>query len=250
MTRAFALEARLAGPVVLRGLLHLDGLVAAGRYLLTDDAEDLTRPLPFARVGSCYAASAAFLEVKSRGAALERITRIKSVRPAQLESEVIDPGPNAAVAARRVGPMSPYRGKLNTYPSYERVLACWWTGRGDPAACFEAVRHLRHLGAMARTGHGPVIEWHLHRLEDDPWAGIRGRDGRPLRAIPLDEWHTLSGSEALPPHAVIGRHRPMPPYWEPVGSTVCVMPARHDTILTRGELESVLGAKENGLVCA
>ncbi len=189
--RAFALEARLAGPVALRGLLHLDGLVAMGRFLLSDDPEDLVRALPLATFGSCYVASAAFL--------------------------MTDGGARSS------------------------ALGCWWTGRGDPEACFEAVRQLRHLGAVARIRHESITDWRLHALDDRDDIGIRGTDGRPLRAVPLAEWRALSGRDEIPPHAVVGPHRPRPPYWEQAGSIPCVMPERRDAIPPRAELGAILG---------
>lgn len=241
MMRNFAIEARLAGTLALNGLLHLDGLIAAGRLARSGVMADLGRTLPLEFHSNYYCASAALLEMTSRGAVVGAVHRVKSMRVPEIEAHLVDPGDDGPLSAHYIDATSAYRSKLDSGFTYGRVQACWWTGRGDPEACYEHVREIRHIGAMVRTGYGQVVEWRLHLLDEETEAGLRASDGRPLRAVPVWDWRVLSGDTRLPENAVIGAHCTRPPYWRAAHAIPCVMPTRHSLALTRAEIFDLIG---------
>jgi hypothetical protein len=221
----------------LSGLLHLDGLISIGCFLHPDTPKR-TASLPLERIGSCYAASAAIVEVPSARPVLGVAARLRWARVLYAAAgPELDSPSKAEGRWRGADPLALFGRR----PRAGQAVACWWSARGDAEACLELLRPIQHLGATSKAGPGVGIEWRLHRVPGWSDFGLRDARGRPLRAIPLGEWGEMLGGERSAQGSVVGERRASPPYWEQTGAVPCVMPSLPQTIMSRAEIAAALG---------
>lgn len=94
--------------------------------------------------------------------------------------------------------------------------AMTWFALGDAEEITAALAYVTHLGKRRGVGCGAVRVWRVAPAE--PWAGFPVlRDGRPMRALPLDYPGVAANSRTdLRPLAF--------PYWEVRNERSCFVP--------------------------
>lgn len=205
----YRVECRLAGPVVARDEIHLDGLLAAAHPLAHElhvtrstPLEELERvPVPILAYGHVALCTAATYE---DGARLGGEHGVKRRDGADIDWLSLRYSPRAG----------PGKDRLDRLPVVYAASALWRCWSFDRRGLKRMLRRVRHLGARRSHGWGAISGW---TIEDEPDAdpvSLLVAAGRAVRALPRS-WCTWWSSEAS------GAVRP--PYWHP-GRQVDVVP--------------------------
>lgn len=223
---SFAVRIEIDTRLSLRGLLHLDGLLGAVATARGRGPGDI----PLDRFDGVWSGSAAILEIGAFGAAQTKEVRIKHLVDDRIPGEIFA---QLKPSERKVGEMSPMRGRLSGYECFDGVRAVWFTGNGDLDAVLDLLGDVRNLGAMGRTGYGRVRQIEPVAVHESALAGFAFAGNFPARVIPLDVWRRHAPDAGG--SAIIALQRAVPPYWcgpeEP-----CISPAQTDLLGTRTEI--------------
>jgi hypothetical protein len=204
MSKPFLVRLGVDTSVSLNNLLHLDGLLGKVLYDQGKTIEDL----PLDRHEGVWMGSAAILETGAFGLGEESITRIRAIREENMPASLLARLPGAEAS---IGPMSPYRNRLRSYPLASGINAVWFAGVGDAESAIALLERVNQVGAMYKTGYGRVISREVFASGNHKAGLSIVSEGEPLpvRAVPLDVWDRLAGMR--PARAVIAERRAAPP---------------------------------------
>ncbi|WP_296716816.1 hypothetical protein [Tistrella sp.] len=211
--KPFVVRIQLSSPVILGKRLALDGLLAALLFERTNDIDTAHQAIPLARWGSVWRGSAALIEGP---APIREVVVIQALKPQhELSPSNLLPGrrgfPRMDVAS------GPFRNQMSKYISYD-TPAIWYTGCGDIPAVSGLLADVTNIGTKRTSGYGEVHSVDIEEIDFDR-AGLTFVDGTPARAIPADEWATISNLEAEMAYEPIE-----PPYWRSP-HVLCAVPA-------------------------
>jgi hypothetical protein len=230
MTSSFAIRFGIDTPIVLRDLLHFDGLLGS---LLFAQNRSLNE-LPLIEMFGVWQGSAAILETGPFGFMQSNIARLKRVQISSMPSGLFD---HLEPNARKIGQMSPMRNQMNVYTCFEGVRAVWFIGRGDYDSTVDLLYDVRNLGAMGKTGYGRVTSIDMVELEENRLTAVATRAGMPLRTIALSDWDRIGVRR--PDSSIVSLQRYRPPYWTGV-KTPCISPMQIDLCGTSSEINFLI----------
>lgn len=214
-TAALQVDCHLLTPAAISGYLCLDGILAwavwqmalgeDGANVPTNNGVIYEIPLPLARVGSVWAASAALYPA---GRA-ERATRYRRRWPgdpyteewAQLPKKLITFGFD-------------FKDRDIPVPVTVTPLVRWYA-RGDKEAIAELLRMVTHLGKRHGAGTGRIGRWEITEINEDRSVWWNGRLMRPVPS-----------EEVSPDHGRYDRayESYRPPYWHRGRYVECAVP--------------------------
>jgi hypothetical protein len=143
---------------------------------------------------------------------LESEARHKSRRPVIAEAQMLA-GPSVKRIDIQTGPSKGFRIPYSTHLLVGDAVH-WWC-LGDRERIVGLLSGALHLGNRRGAGHGWLTRWDVQPCE--PWPGFPVvRDGKPLRALPLD-WPGLVAP-------AVGLANVTYPFWDRETEQPCAVP--------------------------
>ncbi|MGY3581957.1 hypothetical protein ACVIGB_001120 [Bradyrhizobium sp. USDA 4341] len=229
--RPLVVVAEMAGPLVLRDPIHLDGLLLAAREKRDGMG---ARGAPFtalSRCGEVYAASAGVLVAEGIGGILEDVvTRTKRL-DMKRDGPYIRLPENAKKEDRVIGPMSPYRSEMRKERVLGNVRQVVWQALGDAAEIEDLLSYVTCIGKQYATGWGEVAEFSALPSEADPKLCGLAIGGKASRNLPVGMLEALGLQSDI-----VVKGRVEPPYAMLDGTVDIAAPSLRNLIMTEEEV--------------
>ena len=204
--------ATLCTPIILRGYLTFDSLLAALLFDRLGDPEKAHAQIPIKQIDGLFNASAAVFEPsKQRPVNLAGSLRARHDLPdSLLKKNRAGTAVHHTISEKR---RRDYGNVFSSYTAFE-VKTVTWHCVGDYEAIADLLRDADFIGKKRTAGFGQVAAWDWSESEGD---GLTTADGKPMRPIPFD---MFEGDRSLPVQDAAWK----PAYWDPANRAPCFAP--------------------------
>lgn len=207
----FTIRATLVTPAII-STLTLDGLLGAILFEELQDIDKSHAAIPIRCRDGLYHASVAQFIAPIESGKHGFIAGLRATHDLDLDliKQGKDGGPHRHIGLTR---RSDFGNVLN---GYKTIVAkgIEWHAEGDAEEVLELLQDVEFIGKKRTAGFGQVRGWELVESELD---GVAGKDGQPLRPVPLTMWN---GDK----NAIRADAAWKPAYWLPQHRAICAVP--------------------------
>jgi hypothetical protein len=215
---AFVVGMGLKSPIIPGRRLMLDALLSGLLFERTGDPTRAIEEIPLVRVGQTWCGSQVLLEGPCAAIPMVYTMALRAER--DLSPKSVRPGGRGGKFQRIESGRGPYQNKLTEMLAYE-ARAVWFCGRGSLDAIQGLLEDVPAIGKKRSSGFGAISRESIDIEEiDGEWPGLMLSDGTPARAVPVEVWKEIGGSEDVE----FAYEAARPPYWQGEHET-CAVPS-------------------------